>query len=306
MTARCPITGAEAMPVQDISANLLNRFWRHIGGVRQPPLPAGARIGLYRAPCGLMFFHPAEAGGTGFYADFYRRFGVEQGMRRAATTRPDFAAGAAVVRPGDAVLDVGCCNASFAACIPAARYQGLDPNAAAYAPQAPVLAESVAAHAARRPGAYDVACAFQVLEHAADPLAMARAMLACLKPGGRLVLAVPCWPSPMIALPNFLVNLPPHHLTWWNEGAALALCAALGLQPERLERLPPGRGIDRIQWAARLCPVQAGQPDYVRPSWRWHAALAMAWLLAAPLSRLFGPPRGAQPIDLFIVARKPL
>ena len=56
----------------------------------------------------------------------------------------------------------------------------------------------------------------------------------CLAPGGLLVLAMPIWPSAHTAVPNNLVNLPPHHLTWWNEGACRALAARLGLEALRV------------------------------------------------------------------------
>jgi SAM-dependent methyltransferase len=168
-----------------------------------------------------------------------------------------------------------------------------------------VLAETVEAHAARRPDAYDLACAFQVLEHVADPLGMASAMAACLAPGGLLVLAMPVWPAPHTEIPNNLLNLPPHHLTWWNEGACRALASRLGLQAVRVELLPAYPLQAPVHWARLLCAPRARPGRFVRAGWRVHAGVALAYGAARLLAPVFGLPPGARPIDIFMVARKP-
>jgi SAM-dependent methyltransferase len=229
---------------------------------------------------------------------------VHEGLGRGAETREDFRAGAALARPGSRVLDVGCGAGAFAALLPeGARYQGLEPHGAPRA-SPPVLAETVEAHAARFPGAYDLACAFQVLEHAADPLGMACAMVECLAPGGLLVLAMPIWPSAHTEVPNNLVNLPPHHLTWWNEGACRALAARLGLEALRIEALPAYPAQAVAHWTRLLCPLRARPGGYVRAGWRWHASAGVAYGAARVLTAWLGLPPGAKPLDVLLVARK--
>jgi SAM-dependent methyltransferase len=120
-----------------------------------------------------------------------------------------------------------------------------------------------------------------VLEHVADPRALAAAMAACLRPGGLLVLSMPIWPSPHTEMPNNLVNLPPHHLTWWTEGACRALCAALGLEPLRVGPLPTYPLQAPLHWSLRLCPARAAR------------RLAAAELALAPLGR--GGAGGGEP-----------
>jgi SAM-dependent methyltransferase len=292
--------------VERVPAKLLHDLWRLGARVEPEPLrrDQGA-IGLYRSPCGLMFFHPAVAGSPGFYRDFYGRHRGHEMLGREARTRGDFLAGAALARPGDRVLDVGCGEGAFAALLPeGARYQGLDPNGAPRL-SPPVLAETVEAHAARSPAAYDLACAFQVLEHAADPLGMASAMAECLAPGGLLAAAMPAWPSPHTEIPNNLVNLPPHHLTWWNEGACRALASRLGLDVIRIEALPAYPCQAVVHWTRLLCSSRARPGRCVRAGWRFHAAVGMAYGAAKALAPLLGPPPGAAPIDVLLVARKP-
>jgi SAM-dependent methyltransferase len=309
----CPVTGEPAAErVERIPAKLLYDLWRYAARVEPEPLRRDqGSIGLYRSPCGLMFFHPAAAGTPAFYRNLYGRRRAYAELGRQPETREDFRAGAALARPGSRVLDVGCADGAFAALLPeGARYQGLEPHGPAprAAASPAVLAETVEAHAARRPGAYDLACAFQVLEHVADPLGMASAMVACLAPGGLLVLAMPIWPSAHTEVPNNLVNLPPHHLTWWNEGACRALAARLGLEALRVEPLPAYPMQAVAHWMGRLCaplaPAAAAGRRYVRAGWRWHAGLGLAYGAALLLAPLRGLPRGARPLDILLVARK--
>ena len=144
-----------------------------------------------------------------------------------------------------------------------------------------------------------------MLEHAADPLGMASAMAACLAPGGLLVLAMPIWPSAHTEVPNNLVNLPPHHLTWWNEGACRALAARLGLEVVRVEALPAYPAQAVAHWTGRLCALRARPGGYVRAGWRWHASAGLAYGAASLLAPLLGPPPGAGPLGILLVARKP-
>jgi hypothetical protein len=134
-------------------------------------------------------------------------------------------------------------------------------------------------------------------------------MVECLRPGGLFVAAMPVWPSPHTELPNNLVNLPPHHLGWWDEGACRALCAALGLEPVRVEAIPAYPMQAALVWTWRLCPVRTRPGEYVKPSWRWHLSIAAAMWLGQWCARWFGLPRrrGGRPqpaVDIVVVARK--
>jgi hypothetical protein len=135
---------------------------------------------------------------------------------------------------------------------------------------------------------------------------MARDMVRCLRPGGTLVLAMPIWPSPHTELPNNLVNLPPHHLSWWDEGACRALCEVLGLDPVRIGPLPTYPSQAPLHWTLRFSLFRARPGAYVRPLWRWHLSTGIALALGSWVGRRFGPPRGARPVDILLVARKPL
>ncbi|MBR0679982.1 class I SAM-dependent methyltransferase [Roseomonas eburnea] len=302
----CPITGAPAALVQEVSAGLLRGLWRRAFGVAPTPLPQG-RIGIYRAPCGLVFFAPAEEGDGAFYEALYRRLDAGGRVRAAGRDRAEYPHAAARIRAGDAVLEVGAGAGAFARFIPHARYVGLDPNPGAYAaPAGEVRSESLAGHAAAHQGAYDTACAFQVIEHVADPVRLAADMVRCLKPGGLLMLGAPVWPSAMTAIPDFVFNAPPHHLSWWNAGAMQALADRLGLVVEEIRPLPPVAAQPLIHWMGRLSPVKT-DPDgpWFAARRSWYAALAAAFALGRAASAMLPFPRNAAPMFVLLAARKP-
>jgi 2-polyprenyl-3-methyl-5-hydroxy-6-metoxy-1,4-benzoquinol methylase len=78
---------------------------------------------------------------------------------------------------------------------------------------------------------FDAICSFQVLEHVVDPLGFLQDALALLKPGGRLLLAVPNQHSFLRHYYNVL-DMPPHHMTHWCAGTFRALTALLPVKVE--------------------------------------------------------------------------
>lgn len=302
----CPITGEAATLVQGVSPALLRGLWRRTFKVEPTPLP-GERIGVYRSPCGLVFFAPAEEGDAAFYEALYRRLDAGGRVRAAGRDRAEYPHAAARIRPGDAVLEVGAGAGAFARLVPGARYVGLDPHPGAYAdPAADIRAESLADHAAANPGAYDAAVAFQVIEHVADPLAFATDMVRCLKPGGVLVLGAPAWPSAMTAIPNFVFNAPPHHLSWWSERAMRALAGRLGLTIEETRALPPVPAQPLIHWMGRMAPLKArAEGPWFAARRSWYLSLAGAFVAGRIAAALLPLPRNAAPMFVLLAARKP-
>lgn len=302
----CPITGAPAALVQQVSPRLLRGLWRRSFGVEPTP-PAEEPIGIWRAPCGLVFFAPAAEGDAAFYEALYRRLDAGGRVRAAGRDRAEYPHAAARIRPGDAVLEVGAGAGAFARLIPGARYVGLDPHPGAHAaPDAAIRAESLADHAGAHAGTYDAACAFQVIEHVADPLRLAADMVRCLKPGGLLMLGAPAWPSAMTAIPDFAFNAPPHHLSWWSERAMTALAARLGLAVEEIRLLPPVPAQPLIHWMGRLAPLKTPpEGPWFAARRSWYASLAWAYLLGRLAAALLPLPRNAAPMFVFLAARKP-
>jgi SAM-dependent methyltransferase len=292
--------------IQPVSSNLLIGLWKASFGVdASSRLVPGRSFGLWESPCGLIFFDPMIAGDGAFYRDLYRDWGSDGPWSEGKSVRADYSRAASIIAPGDRVLDVGCGAGALAAFVPHAIYVGLDDNYTAAGTTVDIRNESLAAHAAKHREQYDAVCAFHVIEHVAKLAEFAADLTRCLRPGGVLILAVPKFRSAINHIPNFVFNAPPHHLSWWNEQALRALAEAAGLNVESLEGLPLGAHHRLGYWMGRVAPKLTAE-QYFRHAYTWHAGLLWSFLAGRLCSRLFGTPRDAEPVELLLIARRPL
>lgn len=304
----CPLTGKPALRrVHGVSTKTIEGIWRHGQGIDVSRLFAGYdRLTLYESPTGLYFFEPRIVGDSRFYDEYYRRWPLHEGLTLHSESRTDYIRAAGHIQAGAEVIDIGCGPGVFRHHIAHARYTGLDPYAGPDA--APViLRESLEAHAARRSGHYDAATAFHVIEHVSDPRRHAELMVKLLKPGGLLILAAPLHPSPLTEIPNLPLNIPPHHVTWWNPQAFRALAGELGLTVVEAITLPPSPHQGMIYWLHRLLIMRTDpvpHERYIAHRWSWHVSVALAYHLARIAQRIKAMPAGVRPIDAFLVARK--
>ncbi len=303
----CPITGLPARRlIQRVSARLISQLWKYAFGISADRQLEGiARFGLWESPCGLAFFNPMLQGDQIFYRDLYQGGKFHSLLAQPGLGRGEFKRVAEIVRPHQKILDVGCGEGGLAKHLPHATYIGLDPNFTAANPQFDVRNETAAEHSASHALEYDAVCAFHVIEHVSDPFGFARDVTNCIKPGGRLFIAVPAWPSPITDIPNFVFNAPPHHLSWWNESALRALADQLGLDVETIEPMPFASHDSIIYWMGRFAPKLIGR-RYFRAHWTWYGALAWSAFAGRVADRLFRMPANAAASGLLLTARKPL
>lgn len=302
----CPITGlAPVRHVQRVSPTLLKDLWRIAFGVDvSSSFGTVRRFDLWESPTGLYYFDPPLAGDTAFYTALYTRLLRGKGYYSPGDIRGVLRVGAREIRDGERVLDIGCGYGELHSLIPNARYVGLDPHLADDVPGA--RKESLEDHLKSAENAYDVACAFEVIEHTADPALMVRNMARAVRPSGRVIVSVPRVPSAMTRVPNFQMSAPPHHLTWWTEPALRAVAAQAGLEAETVVIAPWCKLTSQVYWIERFSLIKSGD-TYYRHSWPLHATSAIAWTLGLAANRLRGVPKGVddEGPNLVMVARKP-
>lgn len=205
-------------------------------------------LGLYECEqSGLRFFHPAPTGSEGFYQSLQKLSWYYQ------QRKPEYDFAKQYFEPGVSVLEVGCGEGHFCEVLrehlsnqasaveadPLMRYLGLEFNDIARIVASnngiEVLGETILRHSQHKAASYDVVCAFQVLEHVADPASFLDACVRCVKEGGLLIIAVPNADSFVGRTMNAVLNMPPHHVSWWSEKSLRFVAKKLGLQVVAVE-----------------------------------------------------------------------
>lgn len=284
-----PVTGGAAEQVAGLDPGVIIARYAATGVDVQRYFEGVEQVKIFRCvDTGYRFYHPPEvAGEAAFYAELEhpdrRAYGDSEPDYRHWGDDYEFALGR--LEPGETVLDVGC---GFGYFLERAREKaevmGIDgsPHAQARceAKGIPFRLGSIQDHAEDLEARFDTVCAFHVLEHVYDVGTFLRSIVRVIKPGGRLIVAVP---NNMPFIRRFEVyntmNLPPHHMGLWNT--------------------------DSLERAAANFGLQTRETDYSETSGRWvveaylHAAYLMgvttelhhhsAWdkakmLLAAPLT----------------------
>jgi SAM-dependent methyltransferase len=301
----CPVTGRPAIRhIQWVSARLLTDLWRIEFKTDARPAFGGIdRFGLWESPTGLHFFDPPLEGDSQFYGQFYSRI-ESLGLFSHKTVRREFMMAARSIPAGARVLDVGCGLANFRSCVPHAHYTGLDPHMAGKSQSTAVRAETLAQHLIANAVTYDAVCAFQVLEHVKAPASLFAEMVQAARPGGLIFAGVPHVPSAATRIPNFVMNAPPHHLTWWTKSALAELANGAGAIVENIEHIPWGTADALIYWIERCTPIRCNG-EYYRGNWTWHVSAVVGLIGGAIRCRLAGAPSGgSEGSGLLLTARR--
>ncbi len=168
--------------------------------------------------CDLKWYEPLVSGDAEFYESLQQHDWYYQ------EHKPEYDYAKKLVKEGDHVLEIGCGKGVFGQLLPQnSTYHGLEFNQIAVEKAKltglNVEVNSIENHSAKNSGVYDVACHFQVLEHVSNPRPFLEACVKVLKPGGKLIVAVPSEDSFMSVAESIWLNMPPHHLTRWSDKA---------------------------------------------------------------------------------------
>ncbi|PIO48073.1 MAG: hypothetical protein CMR00_06975 [[Chlorobium] sp. 445] len=218
---RCPLTYSTKVELLQRIASLdVIKLYRRIGLDVSSEFEGIAEFGFYYAPHSCVkFFYPAVCGSALFYQQLQLKGNYYEEHKF------EFALAADFIKPFARVLEVGCGDGAFAKFLSSKHpdYLGIETNPAAVvaAQAAGINVENIMLEqmVERQYSAFDVVCAFQVLEHVADAKAFLEKMLALLSANGYLILSVPNDDGFIGKTLNHIYNVPPHHVTRWNEAA---------------------------------------------------------------------------------------
>ncbi|NQY12283.1 MAG: class I SAM-dependent methyltransferase [Henriciella sp.] len=289
--------------MERIPTDHLVRAWRQDFGINVAHLFAGTEHVEMRenAETGHVSFLPPILGDAAFY----------QALRRFKWYHPkqkrEHEYAAELAKSGDLVLDVGAGNGDFARYLSGVEYLGLESDGAAVAGARArgqdlrdLTMDAWQASAEFRPA--NVVTAFQVLEHVSDPEAFLAEMCACLHEAGEMVIGVPDAESYIRSLPDFMLNAPPHHITWWTEAALTKLMAKVGLEVVETKRFAVEPWEYQLWWMAKFAgDVTQSNRSFFGP----HLRLRKIWsfCLSWPLQWL-APPKSALGSTLVVRARQ--
>lgn len=228
--AICPVCkGQEITTVDRVSTRDLKSLYSRAGIDVSRYLAAVFEIKLNRCKrCDLGFFTPHCAGDDVFYEQLQKFDWYYQ------DEKPEYGYAQSHIRSGDKILEVGCGKGAFRSWLPTSvQYTGVEFNDEAIRKARSlglnVIKQSIEEHAAIAADEYDVVCSFQVLEHVPEPLGFVQACVKTLKPGGKLLIAVPSEDSFIGQAVDAHLNMPPHHALRWSDRALRNLATRLGL-----------------------------------------------------------------------------
>lgn len=164
---------------------------------------------------GLLFFHPPTPGPEGLYAQLSARFDWYHPRHKK-----EFDLARGHIKASDDVLEIGAGLGLFREDTVCKSYTGIETNTAAVRSArergVELLNVDVRTLVPEHRGRFDVVCAFQVIEHVEDPRSFIATMSDLTRPGGRIIISTPSADG-FLAQSRDVLNVPPHHVTWWPD-----------------------------------------------------------------------------------------
>lgn len=292
--SRCPLCAAD-VPGREVARIPYAAIWEALAAewearpsadvvARHTPGPAAFLRECAR--CGLQYFEPARGGDRELYdalaatPRYYRPWKWEFGWVRDR------------IRPGAAVLDIGCGAGDFLAALAsrAGRAVGLEQSgaaaAAARARGIEVSEEPLERFADTHCRAFDAVCLFHVLEHLDAVRPFLSPLLGCLRPGGSLFLSVPNR-ARSFRRPLEPLDCPPHHLSRWSSRQIAWLAGTLGLRVGELACEPVDVTMLRGEVPTRLRARLQALPVLGPALGRWSQRILVRTLLHEGLCGLY-------------------
>ncbi|MCT7965950.1 class I SAM-dependent methyltransferase [Laspinema sp. D1] len=218
MSVICPISGdANVKILEELNSKTLISLYKKVFNIDVSQDFYGVdKIGIYQSTeSNLIFFYPPIAGGEGFYEQ------LQKFDWYYMDEKPEYNFANQFIKKSDLILEIGCGKGAFSKKVASANYVGLEfsrkAKELAEHQGTVVLNESIQQHSLENADKYDVVCAFQVLEHIPEINSFIEGCIRATKPGGLLIYSVPSADSFLSLISNNLLNMPPHHVSFWSD-----------------------------------------------------------------------------------------
>jgi 2-polyprenyl-3-methyl-5-hydroxy-6-metoxy-1,4-benzoquinol methylase len=267
VTAPSPVTGKPSHVVDEFTiSSIIKGYQKYIGVDVRDYFTGMDKLLQYQcADTGMRFFHPPTLAGDGmFYTSLEDRSGYYDNWKWDYETAWSF------ITAADSVLDIGCGRGAFLEKLKNEKnctIHGLELNPSAFQElkkkNIPSGMQTIEEHALLHKNKYDVVCFFQVLEHIYSVRTFLEAAIECLKPGGLLIAAVPNNEPYLFGFNKYdWLNLPPHHMGWWNYASLDKLPAFF---PITVEKIIPARFRDYNNYLkARAINLEVTEPGKLK------------------------------------------
>ncbi len=235
------VEGAKVELVSNISATHLIKVYQENFNCDISYLLQGVdQVKKYRClSSGYEFFCPFKIAGD---ARFYENLSHTDSYYR--TWKWEYDAALKFIT-GSRVLEVGCGSGEFLKGIkkykPEVEVIGLELNSEQARAHDFILNTPLEEYCKDHVEAFDVVCSFQVVEHVSDVYSFIKAQLECLKPGGKLMIVVPNNDSFLKWENLSALNLPPHHMGWWNKKSLVYLEKVFDIKVTDIVKEPLGK-----------------------------------------------------------------
>jgi SAM-dependent methyltransferase len=295
MPTACPLCGGSRQATATLSTSSLVAAYRRQFGIDVARCFGDTRMLslLQCESCRLEGFDPPVTGDAEFYRSLSAWWDAHVPGHSSIERKPEYRRALRYIKPSDRLLEVGGGSLVLPRHLGGSRYVGLElnPDSVEEARRMgfDVRRESVELHARSNPAGYDIVCHFQVIEHVAAPHDFIEACLACLRPGGLLIVACPNNRSFLAVEPDNILNMPPHHVTWFSRIVLEWIAAHWGLCVREIaeEPLEPS---ERRTFASLMWLHMLGR--FWRSSERFTLdgkAFRMARLVSGAMARLTAP-----------------
>jgi SAM-dependent methyltransferase len=291
----CPFGHDQVLPVAQIPIEDLVNAWRDQFqiDVARLLLEVPGPITYYACRhCGIGFFEPPISGDSAFYealSSWYDNWRKRTHVTHVTDVKSDYDTAIRYIKSGMRILEIGGARARFSKRFPPdTTYVGLELNekhvTLLRSEGFDMRLQSIQDHAIEQPGQYDVVCLFQVIEHVVSLPSFVESCIACVKPGGLIIIGCPNANGFLKFQVDNIMNMPPHHLTWWTPDVLRFVASQWNLRVRAIieSSLEPQyeRAFGEAFWFRPIRPVLGIGSKFVLTGPRYRAGKLVARILS--------------------------